>query len=264
MSTKYARYLGLTLEEIARSGFAAAFSAFYGEVANGRTDDENLAVKLAIIEGDDYADYGTHGVGNWRQYIVNLSPTDGKLATVLEFGTDSGVAFAADPNHPFFGTEDNPKRWTGAVRRPYGYVRASGETRSITFAFAGSGDLSPIDQYAVEVACAKMGLDWQLWQRALEEADLASHVETGLPDGVISRGPQPPFSTLADRPALFGTLPSSNIGRRHPRWGVCNQALLGNTKSASPRIIKKNSQTAKVWLFFLVAGKGLEPPTSWL
>ncbi len=192
MTTIYAKYHELTMSTIVSEGCGAAIEAFQTLEDDGDTESGNLAVQIITIDGALYSTYGIDGIGQYEQYIPYVSPESGKLAAVIRFNMNSGLAFATHPAHEFFGTKDNKRRWTGGARQTYTHTRDNGDVIWITFGCAASGDHSPANLFAAEAACARMGFLWMMWQRALEEAEMAEPAtEQIIPGDVAARGPRP-------------------------------------------------------------------------
>jgi len=129
-----------------------------------------LDVKYDYAEMTD-VELGREGFGtDWEQFEANVSPEDGKLATVSYYRLDSAEAFER------YGESVGPwaRQWTGGVFYRATVQLKSGKWRSRRFAAAASGVQGHYDADAVSAAVRRMAAAWAQRELALETANAKS------------------------------------------------------------------------------------------
>lgn len=154
----------LSDEEIARRGLAAAKVAFKYDVEEGYANGDSLVIVVGALTGLEWVELGRDYFGpDAEEFAVNVDADTGKLATTLQFGMESIVAYqlhgAAIP--------EGPQRFTGGVYYVARVKTADNGWMLRIFAGAASGVQGHFDMAEVYSALLRMGACWAMKMQAL-------------------------------------------------------------------------------------------------
>lgn len=159
-------FASLEPEDIANLGLDGAERAFEQDVADGLTNGDSICIVVGVDSDGHgtWTPWGSRLIGtDAASFLGNIDEETGKLATAIEIGADSVVAYKE------YGDEipEGARRYTGAV-----YYTAYVETktrgwRTMHFVGAASGVQGHFDQAAVYRALTRMAAVWAQQQVAL-------------------------------------------------------------------------------------------------
>lgn len=171
----------LSLTEAARTerSIQAGVDDFDSRRLRGMTTGNKIYLLFGrLVEGSRsryrFEQLAEKRIGDCEEYVINVSPKDGKLATVTEFGNDSEIAYYDFAGDTFF-TANSPKTWIGGVACRGAYQRHDGKWLTITFAAAASGDAGPVDKSMARATVGEAVFLWLMQVRALDHADKAAN-----------------------------------------------------------------------------------------
>ena len=154
---------------IAAFGLRAGRRHFEGLLEEGALTDDSFFQQVGAIEGGTFVELGRDGIGDdWKQFKDNVSPDDGKIATVVEYGVDSIEAayrYLRDRD------EKDPRGWTGGVRFLVRVELTRGHWRERVFAGGGSGVQGHFDMSTVYATLTAMAAAWALGEKARFELE---------------------------------------------------------------------------------------------
>ncbi|HVI69060.1 MAG TPA: hypothetical protein VM581_01240 [Magnetospirillaceae bacterium] len=171
-------FLGLTEAQHTKRSLDAGVADFRSRKQRGMTTGGNIYLLFGHLSDNGKGVYqferrGDIGIGDYAEYIINVSPDSGKLATVTEFGSDSEIAYYDFRGDTFF-TADSPKTWIGGVGCRGVYQRHDGTWLTTAFAAAASGDAGPVDKSMARAVVGEAVFLWLMQVRAIDHADKAA------------------------------------------------------------------------------------------
>lgn len=161
---------GVDWSLVGDGGISAGYEKLRKLITTKQTRGSDLFLLLGYEEDDNsFHRLSDYGIGNFEEFIRNVSPVNGKLSTVMWFRCDSAVAYATNENDEFFGTADNPRRWRGGVYIPVIHTRPDGTQVRIAFVAAASGDYGIVDEVVARAAANEAAFQWLRQQKAFDE-----------------------------------------------------------------------------------------------
>ena len=148
-------YMGMKDAAIAQLGLRAGQRHHEGLLTEGALNNDSMFVLVGEVSDGAFRELGRDGWGrDWKQFVRNVDPSKGKIATVVEFRMDTiDAAF----HHLRDLDEDDPRGWTGGV---YFLVRAEmpdGTWREWEIGGAASGAQGHFDMSIMYVILTTMG-----------------------------------------------------------------------------------------------------------
>ncbi len=154
----------LSDEGIANYGLEAAQDAFLRDVAEGLTNGDSLALVVGAVDDDEWVELGNRLFGPaGLEFVANIDPDEGKLATALRYEMDSIEANQLRGD----SIPEGPQRYTGAVFHVARAHTAENGWMTRIFAGAASGVQGHVDMATTYTALTRMGALWALKMQTL-------------------------------------------------------------------------------------------------
>lgn len=154
---------------IGNRGLDEGVQCFEAKQARLETLGGDLYLALGYTAGGPYQQLDDRRIGNWEKFVVNVSPKDGKLSTVIRYDCDSSLAYA-DFSRSLFFEVNGPRRWRGGVVIEVVHTRPSGGQVRVVFMAAASGDFGIVDEAVARAAANEAAFQWLRQQKAFDEA----------------------------------------------------------------------------------------------
>lgn len=158
-------FAALSDRDIAELGLEAAVAAFERDVKAGLTNNDSLALVIGLLNhSSDWTELARRLIGpDAEEFLLNINPHNGKLATALRHRMNSVDAYEQ------FGTEvpNGPQRYTGAVFHTARVKTEEAGWLSRNFVGAASGVQGHFDMATVYSALTRMGALWALKMQAV-------------------------------------------------------------------------------------------------
>lgn len=176
-TTKF-NFVKLTEQQITARAMAAGFQERDSLRADGMTENDAIYLLFGRLDGSigtgyQFVKLGAKGIGRYRGYVKNVSVETGKMATVVEFGQDSEIAFYEFGKRDTFFHDSEKKSWIGGVVCRGAYQRHDGTWLTVTYAAAASGDAGPVDKAMCRAATGRAVFLWLMQVRAIDLAEKA-------------------------------------------------------------------------------------------
>jgi hypothetical protein len=165
----YANASDRQLSEIALAGGRQEFGNL---LDSGLLNNDGLFTQFGKIdELDNFVELGREGFGTgWQEFVKNVDPENGKIATVVRYHMDSADAFDR------YGEDvgKGPKQWTGGVHLEVSVELDNGETRTTELAGASSGVQGVYDAAVTSAVLRRYAAAWVLREKARAKAAATS------------------------------------------------------------------------------------------
>jgi hypothetical protein len=150
--------------DIARRGMSIGVATFNKDLAYGMLNGDSLALVAGVVDDGLWQELCKQTLGpTGEEFLDNISPKTGKLATTLRYRMNSGMA------NQLYGNiiPEGPMRYTGAVWHTQGVetIKLGWLTRD--FASAASGVQGYFDQAVAFTTVTHMAALWALKMQAM-------------------------------------------------------------------------------------------------